>query len=57
MGRPRVDSEAVNVRFVRGTLEALDIWREAQPEPKPSRPEAVRRLVEKGLAGKRKSDG
>lgn len=49
MGRPRVDSEAVNVRFVRETLEALDIWRDAQPEPTPSRPEAIRRLVDKAL--------
>jgi hypothetical protein len=45
-----VDSEAVNVRFVRETLEALDTWRATQPDPKPSRPEAIRRLVEKALA-------
>jgi hypothetical protein len=49
MGRPRVDSEAVNVRFVRETLEALDDWRRAQPD-KPTRPAAVRQFVEKALA-------
>ena len=49
-GRPKVDSEAVNVRFVRPALDRIDEWIAAQPEPKPTRPEAVRRLVEKGLA-------
>jgi len=49
-GRPRVDSEAVNVRFMRQSLGALDAWIAGQPEPKPTRPEAIRRLVEKGLA-------
>ena len=29
---------------------ALDAWIAAQPDPKPSRPEAVRRLMEIGLA-------
>jgi hypothetical protein len=33
-------------------LEAkLMAWIEAQPEPRPSRSEALRRLVEKGLEG------
>ena len=45
-----MDSEAVNVRFVRPALDRIDEWIAAQPEPKPTRPEAVRRLVEKGLA-------
>jgi metal-responsive CopG/Arc/MetJ family transcriptional regulator len=27
----------------------LDAWIEAQPEPKPSRSEAIRRLLEKAL--------
>jgi hypothetical protein len=59
MGRPRVDSEAVNVRFVRPELERLDAWRGKQPEPLPTRPEAIRRLVDKALARfkpSRKSD-
>jgi Arc/MetJ-type ribon-helix-helix transcriptional regulator len=28
---------------------AIDAWIERQPEPRPSRSEAIRRLVEKGL--------
>lgn len=48
MGRPAVDSEAVNVRFLRETLLQIDNWRKDQPDI-PTRPEAVRRLVEKGL--------
>ena len=48
-GRPSVDSEAVNVRFERQTLTRIDAWVAAQPDPKPTRPEAVRRLLEKAL--------
>jgi len=50
-GRPRVDSEAVNVRFVREALAAIDAWREGVSN-KPSRPEAIRRLIEKGLGNR-----
>lgn len=49
MGRPPVDSEAVNVRFERAALDAIDDFRRSQSDL-PSRPEAIRRLVEKGLA-------
>jgi hypothetical protein len=31
------------------TSAGLDAWIEAQPDPKPSRPEAIRRLLEKAL--------
>ena len=31
----------------------LDTWIADQPEPKPSRPEAIRRLVEEALKAKR----
>ena len=31
------------------TIAEIDAWIAAQPEPKPSRPEAISRLVEKGL--------
>ena len=48
-GRPPVDSEAVNVRLERPALNAIDAWIAAQPEPRPTRPEAIRRLVEKAL--------
>jgi hypothetical protein len=34
-------------------LNALDDWIAQQPRPFPSRPEAVRRLVEIGLKAKR----
>jgi hypothetical protein len=37
------------VRLQPSDLGRLDKWIAAQPEPKPTRPEAVRRLVEKGL--------
>jgi hypothetical protein len=33
----------------------LIAWIERQPEPKPSRPEAIRRLIQQGLAARRKS--
>jgi Arc/MetJ-type ribon-helix-helix transcriptional regulator len=48
MGRPPVDSEAVTVRMERSLLDALDRWREAQPDV-PSRPEAIRRGVTEWL--------
>jgi len=41
----------VGVRLQPEQLAALDAWIETQPDPKPSRPEAMRRLAEKGLAG------
>jgi hypothetical protein len=36
-------------------LESIDAWIKAQPAPRPSRPEAIRRLVEEALAGARQS--
>lgn len=48
-GRPPVDSEAVNVRMALDALQNLDDWRRKQPDL-PGRPEAIRRLVEIGLA-------
>ena len=48
-GRPSVDSEAVNVRLDRSAIAALDNWRRGQAEL-PTRPEAIRRLMELGLA-------
>jgi hypothetical protein len=47
-GRPSVDSEAVNVRLERQAIEALDAWRKKQNDL-PTRPEAIRRLIEKAL--------
>ena len=51
-GRPKVDSEAVNVRIDRALLDALDAWIAMQPEPRPSRPEAIRQLLAKALGRK-----
>ena len=48
-GRPSVDSERIDTRFARSLLIGIDAWIAKQPD-QPSRPEAVRRLVEKGLA-------
>jgi hypothetical protein len=48
MGRPVVDSEPVTVRMERQQLVALDNWRREQTDL-PSRPEAIRRLIEVGL--------
>ncbi len=48
-GRPRVDSEDVHVRLTRPAVDALDAWIAAQPEPRPSRPEAIRRLLAEAL--------
>lgn len=51
-GRPPVESEAVTVRMTVDALHTLDDWRRKQ-EDLPGRPEAIRRLVEIGLKGKR----
>jgi metal-responsive CopG/Arc/MetJ family transcriptional regulator len=39
----------VQVRIQPDLLALIDQWIEAQPDPKPSRPEAIRRLVEQAL--------
>jgi hypothetical protein len=38
--------EGVAVRLDSGLVSKLDAWIEAQPEPKPTRPEAIRRLLD-----------
>jgi metal-responsive CopG/Arc/MetJ family transcriptional regulator len=42
----------IRSRLQRRLLDRLDAWIARQPEPKPSRPEAIRRLIEKALASK-----
>ena len=51
-GRPSTGGrrEGVMVRFDRDQLAALDRWIEGQPEPRPSRPEAIRLLLREKLA-------
>jgi hypothetical protein len=39
----------IGVRLLPLNLSALDAWISCQPEPRPTRPEAIRKLVEKGL--------
>jgi hypothetical protein len=51
MGRPATGiGTMIGVRLQPDQLAALDSWIEHQPDTL-SRPEAVRRLVEKGLKG------
>lgn len=46
---PRGVGTPVQVRLQPKSLEALDAWIAKQPDPKPTRPEAIRRLMERGL--------
>ena len=56
MGRPRKDTEAVNVRLERPMLDRLDEWAASQATPQPTRPEAIRRLVQLVLGDEEKAD-
>jgi len=48
-GRPKVDAVPVNVRVPPDLVADLDRWISDQPEPKPSRPEALRTLAAERL--------
>ena len=49
-GRPATGrGTLIGVRLQLSNLSTLDSWISGQPDPKPSRPEAIRRLVEKAL--------
>jgi hypothetical protein len=48
--RPAQTGLMVSTRLQPELLKRLDDWRRAQPDL-PSRPEALRRLAEKGLGG------
>jgi hypothetical protein len=49
-GRPRTGiGSVISIRLYAAQETALYAWIESQPDPKPSRSEALRRLVEKGL--------
>lgn len=49
-GRPRTGVHPMRGLRMPPELEAaIDAWIERQPDPKPSRAEAIRRLIEKGL--------
>ena len=47
-GRPRIDAVPIMVRVAPDKVAALDAWR-ARQDDAPSRPEAIRRLVEIAL--------
>jgi hypothetical protein len=49
--RPPEPGTPIMVRLQREPLAVIDTWRRKQPD-QPSRPEAIRRLVERGLKGK-----
>jgi len=51
-GRPagRVRPPTTALRLENQLLERVDAWVATRPEPRPTRPEAIRRLVEKGLS-------
>jgi hypothetical protein len=44
-----VDGEEVRVRIERPLLSAIAGWIAKQPEPRPSRPEAIRRILSEVL--------
>jgi Arc/MetJ-type ribon-helix-helix transcriptional regulator len=48
-GRPLVNATPITVRMPPDQLAKLDAWIAAQPKPV-SRPEAIRALIEAGLA-------
>ncbi|WP_373030624.1 ribbon-helix-helix protein, CopG family [Sulfitobacter sp.] len=48
MGRPKIDSEAVNVRLTRDVIGRIDEARKEQPDL-PTRPEMIRRMIEDWL--------
>jgi hypothetical protein len=52
-GRPATNPTSIHLTLAPGPLAEVDRWIERQKDP-PSRPEAIRRLVELGLAGAKK---
>ena len=48
-GRPRIDATPIGLRLPPDQLARLDAWIASQPAPKPTRPEAVRRLIDTAL--------
>ena len=48
--KPTEIGTLIGVRLRSEQLTELDGWVEGQPDPKPSRPEAIRTLMRKGLA-------
>jgi hypothetical protein len=55
--RPKQTGTLLGVRLQPPAMDALDAWIAAQPDPKPSRPEAIRQLIELGLKATRSQGG
>jgi hypothetical protein len=54
-GRPKTGiGKPIGLRLYPELEARLDRWIKEQPAPKPSRPEAIRRLVERGLGSPKK---
>jgi hypothetical protein len=53
IGRPSVGALLIGVRVPPAGVAELDAWIKKQNDPDLSRPEAIRRLVELGLRGKK----
>lgn len=49
MGRPRVNAVPINVRFPPDEVAALDDWIAEEAQGLPTRAQAVRHLVAKGI--------
>ncbi|MGA7667402.1 MAG: hypothetical protein WBW13_21580 [Pseudolabrys sp.] len=49
--RRDANAKQVNVRMPPDELKSLDVWIKTQPAPRPTRAEAIRRLVGQALVG------
>jgi hypothetical protein len=49
--RRDANAKQLNVRMPPDELKSLDVWIKTQPAPRPTRAEAIRRLVAQALAG------
>lgn len=50
-GRPRIDPVAQHFTMSQDVSKGIDAYVAAQPEPRPSRPEAIRTLIRDSLTG------
>lgn len=53
-GRPPTDATPIMVRLAPPLLGPLDAWIAKQPDPKPSRPEAIRRILQEAFGANEK---
>ncbi|MGB8446867.1 MAG: hypothetical protein WCE32_21070, partial [Pseudolabrys sp.] len=49
--RRDANAKELNVRMPPDELKSVDVWIKTQPAPRPTRAEAIRRLVGQALAG------